>query len=221
TSVTPKVVGRYVYYNNSSFDGNSAAATTADFAAVATDKQALLPGQMASFANYTSYSNGINGIMIDMAGLPAGGSLSVADFSFRTGLGGNPTGWALAPAPAGIVIFRGVGAGGSDRVALTWADGAIAGKWLQIKVLATANTKLATADVFYFGNAPGATGTTTTNPMVTSDDSQAVLPEESGDHVAVANAFDFNRDGVVNSIDFNIAQSSETTAATALQIITT
>ncbi|MDB5175108.1 MAG: hypothetical protein JWN51_3881, partial [Phycisphaerales bacterium] len=76
------------------------------------------------------------------------------------------------------------------------------------------------ADVFYFGNAPGATGTTTTNPMVTSDDSQAVLPEESGDHVAVANAFDFNRDGVVNSIDFNIAQSSETTAATALQIIT-
>ncbi|MDB5300381.1 MAG: hypothetical protein JWO87_2044, partial [Phycisphaerales bacterium] len=42
TSVTPKVVGRYVYYNNSSFDGNSAAATTADFAAVATDKQALL-----------------------------------------------------------------------------------------------------------------------------------------------------------------------------------
>ncbi|MDB5290176.1 MAG: hypothetical protein JWL69_1417 [Phycisphaerales bacterium] len=220
-AVTPKVVGRYVYYNNSSFDGNTPAATTADFAALATDKQALLPGQTASFANYTSYSKGINGIMLDMAGLPAGGTLLATDFSFHVGLGGSPTGWALAPAPTGIVIFRAAGSGGADRVAITWADGAIVGKWLQIKVLPTANTALATADVFYFGNAPGATGTTAADPMVTSDDSQAVLPQESSSAVAVTSAFDFNRDGLVNSSDFNIAQSSQTTAATALQIVTT
>ncbi|HWE96313.1 MAG TPA: PKD domain-containing protein [Tepidisphaeraceae bacterium] len=219
-AVTPKVVGRYVYYNNSSFDGNTSAATTADFAAVATDKQALLPGQTASFANYTSYSKGINGIMVDMAGLPSGGTLTAADFSFHVGLGGSPTGWAVAPTPASIVIFRGAGSGGSDRVAITWADGAIAGKWLQIKVLATTNTKLTTADVFYFGNAPGATGTTTANPMVTSADADAVLPQESGAAVAITNAFDFNRDGLVNSLDYNIAGADQTTAATALQTFT-
>ncbi|MDB5333484.1 MAG: hypothetical protein JWP03_4635, partial [Phycisphaerales bacterium] len=213
-----KVVGRYVYYNNSAFDGNTTAATTGDFAAIATDKQALLPGQTATFANYTSFTKGINGIMVDMTGLPAGVVLTAADFTFRTGLGGTPGTWGLAPAPASIVIFRGAGVGGADRVALTWADGSIVGKWLQVSVLATARTGLTAADVFYFGNAPGATGTTTADPMVTAADGNAVLPQESSNKVAIANAFDFNRDGYVNSLDYNASEMSQTTAATALQL---
>ena len=67
---TGRVVGRYVFYNNSRFDGGSTGA--ADDAAIATDKQALLPGAGATFANYTSYSRGINGVMIDFSGMPAG-----------------------------------------------------------------------------------------------------------------------------------------------------
>jgi len=51
------VLGRYVFYNNSSFDDN----------AIAGDKRALLPGQTANFTNYTSYEKGINGLMIDIA----------------------------------------------------------------------------------------------------------------------------------------------------------
>ena len=39
-----------------------------DDAAIATDKTALLPGETASLANYTSYSRGINGIMVDLIG---------------------------------------------------------------------------------------------------------------------------------------------------------
>ena len=35
------------------------------------DKEALLPGDDALFINYTSYSRGINGIMIDVEGLGA------------------------------------------------------------------------------------------------------------------------------------------------------
>ena len=45
--------------------------------------QALLPGQKATFANYTSYSKGLNGIMVDIAGLA--GTPSTADFQFRYG----------------------------------------------------------------------------------------------------------------------------------------
>lgn len=59
------VVGRHVFYNNSAFDHNNPAANADDDRAVAPDKRALLPGQTATFANYTSYSGGINGLMID------------------------------------------------------------------------------------------------------------------------------------------------------------
>src|SRR6185503_12092782 len=49
-----RVAGRHVFYNNSKFDGASAAVNAADDGAVAPDKLALLPGQTASFANFTS-----------------------------------------------------------------------------------------------------------------------------------------------------------------------
>ena len=65
------VFGRWVFYNNSSFDGKDANATAQDDGAIATDKSALLPGQKASFKNYTSYSRGINGMMVDVQGLAA------------------------------------------------------------------------------------------------------------------------------------------------------
>ena len=54
-------MGRHVFYNNSAFDGNDPRANADDDLAVAPDKQALLPGQTATFVNYTSYGGGING----------------------------------------------------------------------------------------------------------------------------------------------------------------
>ncbi len=33
-------------------------------------KDALLPGQTASYANYTAYDKGINGVMVDVYALP-------------------------------------------------------------------------------------------------------------------------------------------------------
>ena len=67
--LTASVVGRYVFYNNSAFDGNDPAIGAADDAAIAPDKTPLFMGQVASFDNYTSYSRGINGVMIDVADL--------------------------------------------------------------------------------------------------------------------------------------------------------
>ncbi|HYW79673.1 MAG TPA: lamin tail domain-containing protein, partial [Thermoguttaceae bacterium] len=45
-----EVIGRHVFYNNSQFDGLDAAANAADDAAIATDKQALLAGEVATSA---------------------------------------------------------------------------------------------------------------------------------------------------------------------------
>src|SRR5262249_39582136 len=99
-AVVATVSGRYVFYNDSFFDGNDpAAAGAADDAAIATDKSALLPGQTATGVNLTSYSNGINGVMIDIAGLANPAGLSKADFTFRAGIGGDPSTWSAAPEP--------------------------------------------------------------------------------------------------------------------------
>ena len=86
------LVGKSLFYNNSFFDGNDAAAGEADDAAIATDKQALSPGGTATFANYSSYRHGINGLMIDIAGLP--GTPVAADFIFKVGNNNSPGSWA-------------------------------------------------------------------------------------------------------------------------------
>src|SRR5574340_1755426 len=130
----PCVIGRYVFYNNSVFDGNDPAPNASDDRAIAPDKTALLPGQTARFANYTSYSRGINGIMIDVAGglspsAPPRG-LALDDFIFRVGNSDDPNTWALAPRPSSITVRRGEGAHGSDRVTIVWPDGAIQKQWL-------------------------------------------------------------------------------------------
>jgi hypothetical protein len=149
------VAGRRVFYNNSFFDGGSPAADAADDAAVAPDKRALRPGESAGSANVTGYSRGLNGIMVDFAGLPTGASLTAADFVFETGNGAAAAGWRPAPAPAAIIVRRGGGAGGSDRVAVTFADNAIRNTWLRVTVLANSRTGLQTPDVFSFGNLVG------------------------------------------------------------------
>ncbi len=146
------IAGRYVFYNRSYFDGNDVAANTADDTAIDTSKTSLLPGQTATFANYTSYSRGINGIMIDIDGLA--GTPTASDFTFKVGNNDDPSTWVTAATPTIASPRAGEGVDGSDRVTIIWADGTIQKQWLQVTVLATANTGLAEPDVFYFGNLP-------------------------------------------------------------------
>ena len=131
----PSVVGRHLFYNNSVFDG-SAAATADDDRAIASDKKALMPGATATFANYSSYSKGINGIFIDVLNFT--GTPTAADFGFKVGTSADPSTGALGPAPTAVTLRRGAGVGGSDRITLTFADGAIKNKWLQVTTLANA-----------------------------------------------------------------------------------
>lgn len=162
------VVARQVFYNTSKFDGQNAAANANDDLAIATDKAALLPGSRGNVtANYTSYSRGLNGLMIDIAGLTS--PLTAVDFEFRIGNDNTPTGWAVAPTPT--FDFRaGAGVGGSGRVTLIWPDGEIVKEWLQVKVKATVATGLTSPDVFYFGNAVGEAAHAVGNTLVNSTD---------------------------------------------------
>ena len=219
---TPAVVGRYVFYNNSSFDGNNLAAGSADDAAIATDKTPLLPGSKATFANYTSYSRGINGIMIDVAKLPTATNPTAADFTFRTGNTSTPGGWALLSTQPTVTIRRGAGAGGSDRIELTWPDGTIKKTWLQVTVLANVRTGLTTADTFYFGNAVGESGDSATNAMNNATDEIGVRnnPRTFDNLAPITFAYDYNRDGFVNAIDQVIGRSNTTNGSNVLNLIT-
>jgi hypothetical protein len=195
-----------VFYNNSLFDGRSSSIDSRDDAATATDKQALLPMQAATFANVTSFSRGINGLFIDVRNLPAtAAALDPADFAFKTGLTGDPTMWPDAPVPTSVTVRRGAGVNGSDRVTLAWPDGAIKNRWLRVQVLASSRTGLTSPDVFYFGHLAGETGNAAGNATggfaVNAADLRATRSRLFSRNAPITSRYDFNRDGRVNSLD--------------------
>jgi hypothetical protein len=201
-AVPAMVKGRFAFYNGSAFDGNDESANSADDGAIATDKTALLPGQTASFANYTTYFHGINGIMIDVAGLANAAALSAADFSFAAGDGADPSTYGDAAAPS-ITVRSAAGVGGSDRITLIWPDNSIQNEWLRVTVNADSNTGLSSPDVFYFGNLIGdANG----NGMVTVADT-ALTKSLSGQAAAITSPADFNRNGQISIADIAIAKA--------------
>ena len=212
------VVGRFLFYNDSAFDGNDPAASPADDTAIAPDKQPLLPGNFASFANYSSYSRGINGIMIDVTGLPSGIQMTANDFTFRTGNSWDPSSWALAPAPSAIVDRPGAGMSGADRIEITWPNNAIQNAWLQVTMKADANTGLPADDVFYFGTAVGESGNSTSDAIVDSTDELGARndPHSFLNPADLSNVHDYNRDGRVDALDQIIARDNANDAGTAL-----
>ena len=196
------VSGRHVFYNNSAYDTGGAGRT--DDAAIATDKSALLPGGTPSAANHTNYAKGVNGVMVDVLNLPNDGAgLAAGDLRFRVD---TPAGsWADAPQPQ-LSVRPGAGAGGADRVVLTWADGAIANRWLQVTLPAGTKTGLTAPDVFAFGNLAGdANGDRTVN----IGDFGSLRQDFGLTGRTVADGrSDFNRDGVVNIGDFGILRGN-------------
>jgi len=213
------VIDRHVFYNGSAFDGGDPLPGQADQAAIATDKDALLPGRTAGLVNYTSYSRGINGIMVDIANLP--GIPTADDFEFRAGNDDDPRGWRIVAEVPGVDVRPGHGVSGSDRVTIVWPDNTIRNEWLQVKVLRTANTGLADGDVFYFGNTPGESGNSASEARVNAVD---VLLARNHPHgttfpASVTSRYDFNRDKRVNATDMLIARGNQTHLLNGLRLI--
>lgn len=221
SSAGVEVRNRYLFYNDSAFDGGPEADAFDDFA-IALDKQALTPGQTAAFANYSSYSKGINGVIIDVWSLADPSALSAADFEFRTGNSNDPSSWQKAPDPTIVSVRAGEGVDDSDRITLVWPNDQIKNQWLQITVKAGPNTGLAKDDVFYFGNAVGETGDNPNNAIVNATDEIGARnnPRTFLNPAAIDDLYDFNRDGQVNATDQILARNHQTFFLTALQLIT-
>jgi hypothetical protein len=218
-AIRPTIAGRWIFYNRSAFDGMNGSSNVADARAIATDKHALLPGQTATFANYTSYNKGINGIMIDLANFAA--TPSIADFTFKIGNNNTPSTWVTAPAPWAVNVYPGQGTNGTNRITSLWDDGTIKDTWLQVTMLADRVTGLAAPDVFYWGNEVGESGNSTTDANVDAADELAARndPHNYLHPAGVTNPHDYNRDGRVDAIDQIIARNNAVSDAAALQLI--
>jgi Dockerin type I domain len=187
---------------------------------LATDKVALLPGQSSTFANYTNYSLGLNGVVVDLNGLPAAttNAQMLASLQFAQWDGIAAEGFTSLPSIAipSVTIANGGGTSGSSRVRIVFPDNSIQNTWLQVTVLANQNTGLSANDVFYFGNVVGDfdIGNTSTRYRVNALDTSAVRNNQStgANSVGVTNIYDVNRDGRVNALDTSIVRNNQQTS---------
>ena len=216
TPPMPTVVGEYIFYNDSTFDGENGSSNLTDDNAIATDKTALLPGQAATFANYSSYTDGLNGIMVDVANLLS--IPRVDDFTFEVGNNDDVSSWTPAPVPTYVNAYPGRGPGGSTQITVIWDNNAIENEWLQVTLLADAHTGLAANEVFYFGNAIGATGANPNSAQVTSADAARVAANFTS-KASVTDPYDINRDGVVDANDVALVNANLTTPSDSLNLI--
>jgi hypothetical protein len=195
--------GRRLFYNGSALDGGNFSVNGLDDAALATDKVALVSGQTASYANITSHPYGITGLMVDVEALPE--DITASDIQVKAGNTQTPASWANAPTPT-VAVRRGAGAGGSDRVTLTWASGAIQNQWVQATIKATPQSGLPSDDVFYFGSSIGDTGNSPTDFEVNASDVTATRLNVGIESVPVTSPYDISRDGLVNSTDVTLVR---------------
>lgn len=211
--IDARVIGRNLYYNNSTFDHNTPGADPADDDAIAPNISAAL-GVLASVptlgqGNVSSYSQGINGIMIDVGRLPPFAQLDASDLGVRVTDRAAGT-WTAGPEPVAIQARPGAGVDGADRIVLTFADGAIINQWLEVTLRPTAHTGLASPDVFYFGNLVANGASASAAGTVAVDASDLVGTRNAIGTVASSPRapFDFNRDGVVNAQDLVIVRNN-------------
>jgi uncharacterized repeat protein (TIGR03803 family) len=200
--------------------------------AVATDKVAYLSGAgAATFNSVSSYSQGINGLMIDIAG--AHNTIVPGDFILRTGNNNTPSLWTTIPTASITVTTRSGATGsshlsGTDRIEITMADLLVKNKWLEVIFKGAdrgdANTLLATSDVFFFANALGDDGVGETTSFIT--DPADILgarsnPKGTINNIPITNIYDYDRSRTVDPGDVLIARNNpdgSISAPTALNI---
>jgi hypothetical protein len=212
------IQSRNVFYNNAPGFGTSGVnnlPTVNPIKAIDPSKQALLPNQTPSTTNFTNYSRGLNGIVIDLNNTGNLSGISAANFQFaiwNSFPNATPNFVAISPSVT-VSTFPSGGTAGSDRVKLVFADRAIENAWLRITVLADATSGLASNDVFYFGNARFDVTPTSPFPSqqvaINAFDVNAIRARQGQNSGFISNIFDVDRSGVVNAFDINAVRAGQ------------
>jgi Glycosyl hydrolase catalytic core/Cadherin domain/Ricin-type beta-trefoil lectin domain-like/F5/8 type C domain len=212
------VTNRRVFYNRTTSTdfGNG---TGNPINAIDSTKAALLPGEAATSANYTNYSRGLNGIVVDITSPTNLSAISPANFQFASWSSFQdsvPNFLTISPAVT-ISTFAGGGLNGSNRVKIEFANNAIQNAWLRVTMLADANTGLASNDVFYFGNARFDVTPTSPFPSqqvtINAFDVNGIRARQGQNSGVISNIYDVDRSGVVNAFDTNAVRSGQGVAS--------
>ena len=215
TNVT--VVNRRVFYSGSISpifgDGSGNPINAID-----PTKTALLPGETTTIANYTNYSRGLNGIVVDIASPSNLTTIGSSSFQFATWSDFTDSTANFVSVNPNVIVtpFAGGGANGSDRIKLEFPNNIIQNAWLRITMLADASTGLASNDVFYFGNARfDVTPNTAFPAQVTINvlDTNTVRARNGTDPNNISNIFDVDRSGSVNVLDTNATRAGNGTGS--------
>ena len=216
------VAGTYLFYDHSAYNNNTVGISpiaSRDNTAIDPLKTPYLGGTSAASANLSGFTGGINGVMFDLtpSASAAHGSITASDLTlrvsgstFNSAIWNTPSAWASAPAPSSLSVRAGGGAGGSDRVEITWSDGAIKNQWLEVTVAADSNTGLSAPYTFFFGNLVGDSGdsNTSANAIVGSaDELDAQLFTGAGPN-PVYTFYDFNKSKAVDANDLLAARGN-------------
>jgi subtilisin family serine protease len=219
TPTNPLIVNRQVFYNQSTNPafGNG---TGNPINAIDPTKVALLPGETAStIANFTNYTRGLNGIVVDIANATNLSGIGPGSFQFAM--------WSSFPdetqnfqainPTVAVTTFPGGGLNGSDRIKLAFPNNTIQDAWLRVTLLADANTGLAANDVFYFGNARFDVAPNSPFPSqqvaVNIFDTNGVRANQGQNSGVISNMFDVDRNGVVNIFDTNAVRAGQGTSS--------
>jgi hypothetical protein len=204
--LTSQVSAVHLFYNSSAYEGSS------DDTAIAPDKTPYLPGSgLSTFNNVSSYSRGINGIIIDLSGGGNHEAISLdtvaEDFSFKVGNNNLPSAWTAAPTPNSVSVRANFDGSGTDRVYITWADGAIKNQWIEIQVLPSARTGLPDGatdqDFYYFGSKIGDIGNPTAKQFTTtaSRDAAAIVAGGLGPATGISDPRDIDKSATIDQAD--------------------
>ena len=215
-NVVQSVVARHIFYNHSQWDLASSGLTDSD--AIAPNKSVLREGETATFANYTSYIHGVNGLIIDVIGDAS--NITADDFEFKFGNVDDVDTWAVITPNVVVTSIGAGGVNGSNRVVLEFDNGAITGGWLQVRMLANSDTGLPADDVFYFGSAIGETGNSTVDARVDLEDLGLTRVNQTGfGSTDILSVYDVNRDTRVDLVDVGLIRSNQS-GFTPINLIT-
>lgn len=195
------IPNKQVFYNGSGYESTSGVNGALDSSK--TILRSTNTTQTTAFANVSGYARGINGIVLDIAGL-VNNSLTAGDFTFRAAPAGTsgsvtPSTWPSAPAPTLVDVVPG-NATTPARVRIEWADNLIQNTWLQIIVKANANTGLNTREVYYIGHALGEVDGGTPY-RITTGDVGVVRAAVGNAIVAVGDVRDVDKDRRITTTD--------------------
>ena len=215
TKITVEEAGQtvqdiHLFYNDSVHDGNGAAVTEDDFAAIDPTKEPLLFGGTATFVNVSGYDKGINGVFFDVPHLPDDGAdITAADVMVMLGNDNMPDAWPIGPTPEAVGVLPDAAPGGGDRVFVTFPARAIVDTWARFTLKANANSGLLVDQDFFFGSVAADTGAAfvgqgqffgraAEDMQSMADDDVLFMP------ATVDNPNDANRDGTVDAFDLQL-----------------